>query len=154
MSNNNGNQPLGPDPNEIGYDECIVDDETSGGSSNSGGTSAAGPNGTCCDLDIENNVWVEGVVDVPAGKRGICMLDTMSYEQVVQVLRHDPKAREDLPKVTSNQELLTLLATVPLLGQTTLNERLQSANTRNGLPYYTVFRGQPPNAQFYPPKKK
>jgi hypothetical protein len=104
-------------------------------------------------LNIENNVWVEGVVDIAANKRGICMLDTMTREQVVYVLQHDPKAREDLPKVTSNPVLLEMLDTVKILRTDTLDEHLQRASARNGLPFYNIFRGNAPNAQFYPKKK-
>lgn len=145
----NGSNPLGPDPSEIGYDECIGDPET--GSSGSGGGSGA-QNGTYCDLDIVNNVWVEGVVDPANGKRGICMLDTMSKEQVVYVLQHDPKARDDLPKVTSNQDLRNLLAMVPLLGAPSYESKVSRQSARTGLPYYNVFRGQIPVAKT-PPKK-
>jgi hypothetical protein len=106
---------------------------------------------TRCDRNIVNNVWVEGVVDPAKGKRGICMLDSMSVDQIIYVLQHDPRAREDLPKVTSDQEVLGLLTTVPLLGAPSVESKLQRQSARTGLPYYTVFRGNPPIA---PPSKK
>jgi len=89
-----GSNSNGYDPNDVGYDQCADD-----------------PKSTCCDLDIEDNVWVEGVVDLSANpqKRGICMLDTMSEDQIIYTLRHDPRARCDLPKVTSCSEILELL---------------------------------------------
>lgn len=143
-----GSDQLGPDPNEIGYDSAIVEDE--GGGTPATSTSQAT---TLCDLDIENNVWVEGVVDVAANKRGVCMLDTMSKAQIIDVLKHDPKARDDLPKVTSNAEVLELLNTIPLLGTVSYSQSLQSNQVKAGLPFYNVFRGQPPNAQTTPKKK-
>lgn len=97
---------------------------------------------TLCDRDIENNVWVEGVVDVAKGHRGICLLDTMTQEQFIHVIQRTPKARLDLPKVTSNVELLELLARTPMLPTTT--ERVPPG-TRY-VPYYSQFRGQPVKA--------
>lgn len=108
----------------------------------------ATPN-TLCDLDVEGNVWVEGVVDVAAGKRGICMLDQLSRPQIVDILQHDPRAREDLPRVTSNPELRQLLIDTRLLPAKELSEDLQSRSVRNpaGFPFYSVFRGRPPTAR-------
>jgi hypothetical protein len=104
---------------------------------------------TFCDLDVTNNVWVEGVVDLAAGKRGICMLDTLSRRQFISILQHDPRAREDLPRVTSNAELHQILADTKLLPQVELSDDLQSRANRDpaGIPFYSVFRGRPPTAR-------
>lgn len=104
---------------------------------------------TLCDRDVENNVWVEGVVDVAAGKRGICTLDFLSRQQIVDILQRDPRAREDLPRVTSNPELRQLVAMTKLLPATDLSEELQSRAARHpaGMPFYSVFRGRPPVAR-------
>ena len=104
---------------------------------------------TCCDLDVVDNVWVEGVVNLSAGQRGICMLDSLSRQQVVYILEHDPKAREDLPKVTSNPELLGLLATTRLLPAVEQGGELQSRANRNpaGMPFYSLFGGRAPVAR-------
>src|SRR5262245_44455410 len=104
---------------------------------------------TCCDLDVVDNVWVEGVVDLATGKRGICMLDTLSRRQIVDILQHDPRAREDLPKVTSNAELRELLAVTKLLPRVEQGDELQSRANRNpaGIPLYSVFRGRAPAAR-------
>ena len=101
---------------------------------------------TLCDLDVRNNVWVEGVVDLAHGKRGICMLDTLSQAQIVSILQHDPRAREDLPKVTSNAELRQLVVDTKLLPAVELSEELQQKQNRSpaGIPFYTVFRGRAP----------
>jgi len=142
-----GDCDTGPNPNNVGYDV--------GGSDGTGDTSLAPGGGTTdalvnlCDLDIENNVWVEGVVDLSARpqKRGICMLNTMSREQIIHVLQHDPRARLDLCRVTSNAELLTLVNQVKLLRTDTRDQVLQSNNVRNGLPFYNQFRGNPPQSK-------
>lgn len=120
-----------PDPSVTGSEQCC-DSPT-----------------TLCDLDVRNNVWVEGVVDVEHGKRGICMLDTLSERQIIGILQHDPRAREDLPKVTSNPELHQLLATTRLLPRQELEEELQERSNRNpaGIPFYSVFRGRAPAAR-------
>lgn len=121
-----------PDPSVTGYEQCEPATPT-----------------TLCDLDITNNVWVEGVVDVAQGKRGICMLDSLSERQIVDILQHDPRAREDLPKVTTNAELLQLLAQTRLLPPKSMEEDLQERSNRNpaGIPFYTVFRGRAPAAR-------
>lgn len=146
MSHNHDDD-LGPDPNTVGQDTCLNDPTLlqDGGPGGSNGTA-----GTYCDLNRENNVWVEGVVDIPAGKRGICMLDTMNQAQVVAVLQHDPRARRDLPKVTSDADLLRLLATVPLLNTADYSSIETRQSARAGLPFYTLFAGRPPFAH---PKK-
>lgn len=136
------NEGNGPDPSKLGYDQCEP-------SPNEGPYGpGAGPNGSYCDLDVENNVWVEGVVDLAANppKRGICMLDTMQEHQVSYVLRHDPKARCDLPKVTSNPYLLALLGRVGLLSTGVRSDSEQRRhNTKQGsLPFYNQFGGKPP----------
>lgn len=115
------------DPSVVGSEECCDDSPE-----------------TFCDLDVTNNVWVEGIVDVPAGKRGICMLDSLTVDQVIYILEHDPQARIDLPKVTSNEALRRLVAEVPLLPRQDAADVEQSLDARAGLPFYTVFRGQPP----------
>lgn len=121
-----------PDPAETGNEECEPKTPA-----------------TCCDRDIENNVWVEGVVDLAAGKRGICMLDTLSERQIVNILEHDPRARTDLERVTSHPGLLQLLKDTRLLPTSEFADELQGRSNRNpaGLPFYTVFRGRAPTAR-------
>jgi len=92
-----------------------------------------GPPPTLCDGDTRNNCWVEG---------GICLLDSMSRAQVVYTLEHNPKARQDLVKVTTCEELLQLLVDVPLLPTVQEDDALQrQLNKADCLPYYTVYRG-------------
>jgi hypothetical protein len=103
---------------------------------------------TLCDLDRTNNVWVEGVVDED-GNGGICMLDNMREDQVVYVLQRDEVARADLCRVTSNEHLLELAATVPRLPTGRAGDVLQKGMNRNSesLAFYSVFRGRPPTAR-------
>lgn len=104
--------------------------------------------GTCCDGDRVNNVWIEGAVN-EAGVGGICMLDSMNEVQVIHVLQHDPKARADLKRVTSNVALLELAATVPPLTTVSLGDRQSSELNRHAdsIPFYSLFRGNPPTAR-------
>ena len=120
-------------------------------------TSAApgcGCPGTKCDLyrQGDKNVWVErgcssADVDVP----GVCMLDTMTDEQVIYVLERDEKARADLLKVTSDPHLRELAMTIARLPTGQDDDKLQSEINRNhapaSIPFYGLFRGQPPFAQ-------
>jgi hypothetical protein len=91
---------------------------------------------------------VEGVVDAE-GNGGICMLDTMTPAQVIYVLQHDPKAREDLQRVTTDAELKAWALTVPMLPTVEEGDRLQSGINTNArsIPFYSVFAGKPPTAR-------
>jgi len=104
---------------------------------------------TCCDRDRVNNVWVEGADENGVG--GICMLDTMTETQIVGILKVDERARQDLKRVTSNQDLLDLADTVVRLTTEEPDDRLQKQVNANNLPesipFYALFRGQPPFSQ-------
>lgn len=137
----------GPDPDDVGYDGGDCQNPATLNPGTGDDSSEVLPEGcTYCDLDIVDNVWVEGVVDLSQNKRGICMLNTMTREQVIYVLQHNPRARRDLPRVTSNPDLLQLLAEVPLLPTINSGDVQQRKAARQGLPFYTVFRGRPPAA--------
>lgn len=103
---------------------------------------------TFCDRDRKNNVWIEGVVD-ENGNGGICMLDTMSRAQVISVIECDPVARADLKRVTSDPCLLELAEQVQPLPTEEPGDVLQKEMGRqaDSIPFYSVFRGQPPFAQ-------
>lgn len=103
--------------------------------------------GTYCDRDRKNNVWVEGADAEGVG--GVCLLDTMTEAQVVGVLQVDETARADLRRVTSDAYLHGLADRVPRLPE--INEGDESQKTLNNntdsIPFYAIFRGQPPFAQ-------
>jgi len=92
------------------------------------------PTPSLCDGDLTNNEWVT---------EGVCLLDQMTPSQVTYVLQRNPKAREDLKRATTCQELHDLVDQVPLLDTREEEDRLQSAlnNNANSLPFYTLFRG-------------
>jgi len=94
-----------------------------------------------CNLDRNNNVWVEGVLDPSQGLEGICLLDTMSEEEIIYVLQRNPQSRMDLPKVTSDPIMLELLATTEPLPE----DDLENHNyNKEGLDILKAFRGLPP----------
>ena len=98
-----------------------------------------GPPPTLCDGDTTNNEWVDG-------NGSICLLDSMSLDQVVYVLQRNPKARDDLKRVTTCEELHELVDKVPPLPTKQEDDSLQSSfNTGDCLPYYTIFRGNTNN---------
>ena len=103
---------------------------------------------TKCDREWYGNVWVER--GDPSAV-GICMLDTMTEEQVIHVLERDDKARADLLRVTSDPRLLELARIIPRLPETEEMDRDQTQGNRNSTPastpFYALFRGQPPFAQ-------
>lgn len=100
---------------------------------------------TLCDLDRRNNVWVAG--SDPEGNGGICMLDTMEEYQIINSLQRSVKAKEDLLKVTSNSYLRDLAERVPQYPTTNEGDEAQTDLNKNTIPFYSVFRGQPPFAQ-------
>jgi len=102
--------------------------------------------GSACNLDRKNNVWVEGPVD-SNGVGGICLLDTLCEQQIVDVLQRDDRARADLVRVTTHPRLLELAATVPHLPKTNDGDTLQKEMNAGTIPFYTQFRGQPPFSQ-------
>jgi len=103
---------------------------------------------TFCDRDRKNNVWVEGVQDED-GNGGICMLDTMTRAQVISILECDEVARADLKRVTSDPCLLEMAEKVKRLPTEEESDREQRelGRAEDSIPFYTIFRGQPPFAQ-------
>lgn len=108
------------------------------------------PKMTKCDLNRSNNVWVEKGT---GGENciGICLLDTMTEEQVVNVLERDERARADLLKVTSDERLRHLAMTtkrLPTAEEADLHQKWVNRNEAPAsIPFYGLFRGQPPFAQ-------
>lgn len=102
-----------------------------------------------CDRDRVDNVWVEGADEFGVG--GICLLDNLNRAQIVGVLKVDDRARADLLRVTSDAELLALAESTQRLSAEDPGDRLQTqvnANaTPESIPFYAIFRGQPPFAQ-------
>ena len=96
-----------------------------------------GPPPTLCDLDTSDNEWFES---------GVCLLDSMSRDQVIFTLQKNPKARLDLKRVTSCIDLHELLDQVPLLQVEQEDDHLQKVfNQGDCLPFYTVLRGNTNN---------
>lgn len=109
---------------------------------------------TKCDLyrKGDKNVWVErGCSSADVDAPGVCMLDTMTNDQVIYVLERDDRARADLLKVTSDAHLRQLAADISRLPTQQDDDKLQSDMNRNHAPasnpFYALFRGQPPFAQ-------
>lgn len=99
---------------------------------------------TFCDGVRVNNVWVEGHVN-PDGTGGLCLLDTYTKEEIIDVLSRDPRARADLKTVTTNQDLIDLVDTIPLLND--VKSEAEQANAALGVDapvFYTLFRGVAP----------
>lgn len=112
------------------------------------------PKRTMCDRyrPGDRNVWVERG-DTPGSENapGICLLDTMTEDQVIYVLERDEVARRDLLTVTTNPDLLNLAATIVRLPTAELVDMEQKTGNRSdeaaSIPFYAIFRGQPPFAQ-------
>jgi hypothetical protein len=107
-----------------------------------------------CDLYRQGmqNVWVDrGSAPEDASAPGICLLDTMTEEQVIYSLERNEQAREDLLKVTSDEHLRYLAMNVPKLPVVETNDAEQAfvnrSNEPASNPFFAIFRGQPPFAQ-------
>lgn len=98
---------------------------------------------TCCDLNRLNNVWVEGEYPETGA---VCMLDNLTIASISEILTRDPRARQDLVKVTSNPYLRDLAAQVPQLSTQDDGDRVQKQASQilGAGPFYTLFRGQIP----------
>ena len=93
---------------------------------------------TLCDGDKTNNVWMEGTS---------CFLDTLTEEQIIYILERDYRARVDLRRITTNERLIELSNTVPMLSSEREGDRLQRELAGPAPAFYAIFRGQPPFAQ-------
>ena len=93
---------------------------------------------TMCDGDKTNNVWMAGTV---------CLLDTMTEDEVIYVVQRDHRARVDLRRITTNERLLEIANTVPSLPSESEGDRLQRELAGPAPAFYAIFRGQPPFAQ-------
>ncbi len=100
---------------------------------------------TLCDLDRKCNVWVEGADE--NGNGGICLLDTLDESDVIRSLHRSRVSHDDLLRVTSNEYLRELARTVPIYPTANEGDELQREVNHNTIPFYAVFRGQPPFAQ-------
>lgn len=103
---------------------------------------------TKCDRDRHDNVWVERGTE---GAVGICLLDTLTEEQVINVIEKDDRARKDLLRVTSDERLLEIARETKRLTTAEEADLQQKWVNRNetpaAIPFYGLFRGQPPFAQ-------
>lgn len=109
------------------------------------------PRQSRCDRYVpgSKNVWVErgdSPNDVTAP--GVCMLDSMTDEQIIYCLERDEQARADLLVVTTDEHLLDMARNIPRLPVHEENDRdqaqLNTPHNPGSIPFYAVFRGQPP----------
>lgn len=97
---------------------------------------------TRCDGDTSNNMWLEG------SPHPVCLLDTMTDAQIINVIQRDEQARADLRRVTTDPHLLSLAENVPRLSTENQGDIEQRESNRGKVtPYYSVFRGRPPVAR-------
>lgn len=108
------------------------------------------PKTSKCNGDLTNNVWLErgtGGENAP----GICLLDTLSERQVIDILERDETARKDLLRATTDAKLLDLARNTKRLTTAEETDLQQKWGNRNeapaSSPFYGLFRGQPPFAQ-------
>lgn len=110
--------------------------------------------GSRCDRYVPGmrNVWVErGCSPNDVTAPGVCLLDTMTEAQIIYSLERDDVARADLLTITSDEHLHELARTIPRLAlpeQTDVEQAfLNQPHNSGSIPFYALFRGQPPFAQ-------
>lgn len=91
---------------------------------------------TLCNLNVECNIFYE---DYPSGGR--CILDEMTFEQVITILSRNPHAKEHMLKITSDPCLIKLANQISLV--TPLQEQNLSLMRRlnESIPFYTLYKG-------------
>ena len=89
---------------------------------------------TLCDGDTKDNHWFT---------ENVCILDQMSAHQVSYILERNEKARRDLIRVTTNEELHLLAREVPRLNPMEEDDVPMKAQSKliGAGPFYTLFRG-------------
>lgn len=94
---------------------------------------------TLCTGDATNNVW--SVPRAP-GFPPRCLLDELTYQQVYDLLRRIPEAKEDLFRITNDPCLIRLAQTTKLdqLEQIDAENSAQRVNDQT-LIYWQKFRG-------------
>lgn len=85
------------------------------------------------DGDKTDNVWWSDT---------ICLLDTLTVTQVTYILERSQRAKDDLKRATTCQDLLCLADEVPLLPTMQEDDHLMKVfGEQVPLPYYQLFRG-------------
>lgn len=108
------------------------------------------PTTSKCNGDLKDNVWLERGT---GGENaiGICLLDTMTEPQIIDVLERDERARKDLLRATTDARLLELARNTKKLTTAEEADLQQKWVNKNeapaSIPFYGLFRGQPPFAQ-------
>ncbi len=94
---------------------------------------------TVCSLNTQDNIWF---VPRAPGFPGRCILDELTYADVYWVLMKNPKAAEDLKKITEDPTLLKLANEVKLVEYPMKDsDEVQKRLNANSIPFYTVLRG-------------
>lgn len=92
---------------------------------------------TLCNLNTECNLFY---IQQP-GYKGRCILDEMTFDQLITFLSRNPLAKEHLLKISSDPCLVRLANTVGLVVPIA-DQNLELQKKFNSyIPYYTLFRG-------------
>lgn len=111
---------------------------------------SCGVSSSKCKSGLRDNVWVERGT---GGENaiGICLLDTLSEPQIIDIVERDEKARRDLLLATTDARLLEIAQKTKRLTTSEEADLQQKWVNKNeapaSIPFYGLFRGQPPVAQ-------
>ncbi len=95
---------------------------------------------TVCTREDDCNMFLVPRAN-PFPKR--CILDEMTYDEVVYLLRTNPNAARDLEKITDNPTLLALAREIKLnMTDQRDSEIVAKRINANSLPFYTVIKGK------------
>lgn len=100
-----------------------------------------------CDRYDPGNVWVEhGEGPFDCQTIGVCLLDTMSDDEIRYVIERNEAARQDLLAITTDDHILNIANTTPRLseGDVEVGDELMRVFNKDSMVMYTHFGGQPP----------
>lgn len=95
------------------------------------------PNCTLCNLNTECNIFYE----IKADGNGRCILDEMTFEQLICILQRNPKAKKHLLQITNDSCLLAMANRTGLIVPVSEQNIILQRRINNNIPYYTLFRG-------------
>lgn len=88
----------------------------------------------CTKTVAPGNVWFI---------RNTCKLDQVTFEVVIRVLTHIPRAKQDLLNITDDTMLIQIANTTGLVEPPQDDsDRIQKRLNARTIPYYTLFRGR------------
>lgn len=92
---------------------------------------------TMCNLVTACNMFY---IEQP-GYEGRCILDEMTFEDVLRILSRNPAAREHMLRITSDPCLVKMAQLTDVVIPIAEQDQAFMRRINNSIPFYTLFRG-------------